>query len=41
MIIGLFAVLTALCGGAVALAESRERPRRRAQRIADRASQPN
>lgn len=30
-----FAVLTALCGGAVALAESRDRPRRRAARLAD------
>jgi hypothetical protein len=30
----IFAVLTALCGGAMALAESRDRPRRRAARLA-------
>lgn len=29
-----FAVLTALCGGAIALSESRDRPRRRAARLA-------
>ncbi len=28
-----FAVLTALCGGAVALSESRDRPRRRAAKL--------
>jgi hypothetical protein len=30
MIIVLFGVLAALCGGGIALAESRDRPRRRA-----------
>lgn len=34
----MFAVLAALCGGAVALSESRDRPRRRADRLA-RATQ--
>ena len=34
MIIMVFAVLTALCGGAIVLAESRDRPRRRAERLA-------
>lgn len=38
----LFAVLTALCGGSIALAESRDRPRRRAERMARiAAQQPN
>jgi hypothetical protein len=39
MIIVVFAVLTALCGGAIALAESRDRPRRRAERAAQVAAQ--
>ncbi|MBB5708902.1 hypothetical protein [Sphingomonas xinjiangensis] len=34
MMIAVFAVLTALCGGAVALAEARDRPVRRAMRLA-------
>jgi len=34
MMIAIFAVLTALCGGAIALAESRDRPVRRALRLA-------
>ncbi len=34
-----FAVLTALCGGGIALAESRDRPRRRALRSAQAAAQ--
>lgn len=34
-----FAVLTALCGGGIALAESRDRPRRRAERLAQAAPQ--
>jgi len=41
MIIVVFAVLTALCGGAIALAESRDRPRRRAERAARIAQQSN
>jgi len=39
MIFVVFAVLTALCGGAIALAESRDRPRRRAMRQAEMAAQ--
>ena len=39
MIIVVFAVLVALCGGGIALAESRDRPRRRAARLAQAASQ--
>jgi hypothetical protein len=39
MIIVVFAVLTALCGGAIALAESRDRPVRRAMRKAEIAAQ--
>ncbi|MBB4097239.1 hypothetical protein [Sphingomonas kyeonggiensis] len=35
-----FAVLCALCGGAIVLAEKRDRPVRRAQRLA-RAAQQN
>jgi len=35
-----FAVLTALCGGAIALAEMRDRPVRRAERLA-KANQAN
>ncbi|MEN2712409.1 hypothetical protein ACQKOH_16850 [Sphingomonas sp. NPDC092331] len=35
-----FAVLTALCGGAIVLAEKRDRPVRRAERLA-RAAQQN
>ena len=34
MIIVVFAVLTALCGGAIALAEARDRPVRRAEKLA-------
>lgn len=34
-----FAVLTALCLGGVALAESRDRPRRRAERLAQAGQQ--
>lgn len=34
MMIIVLAVLTALCGGAVALAESRDRPVRAAERLA-------
>jgi hypothetical protein len=34
MLIVIFAVLTALCGGAVALAEARDRPVRRAEKLA-------
>ncbi|WP_276605815.1 hypothetical protein [Sphingomonas gei] len=34
MIIVVFAVLAALCGGAIALAESRDRPVRRAEKLA-------
>ena len=40
MIIVVFAVLTALCGGAIALAEMRDRPVRRAERLA-KANQAN
>jgi hypothetical protein len=39
MLIMVFAVLTALCGGAIALAEARDRPIRRAERLARRQSQ--
>lgn len=34
MIIAVFAVLTALCGGAIVLAEVRDRPVRAAERLA-------
>jgi hypothetical protein len=34
MMIVVFAVLTALCGGAIALAEVRDRPVRRAEKLA-------
>jgi hypothetical protein len=34
MIIVVFAVLIALCGGAMALAEARDRPVRRAEKLA-------
>lgn len=34
MMIAVFAVLTALCGGAIVLAESRDRPVRRAEKLA-------
>jgi hypothetical protein len=34
MLIVVFAVLTALCGGAMALAEARDRPVRRAEKLA-------
>lgn len=37
MLIVVFAVLAALCGGAIALAESRDRPVRRAERLARQA----
>ncbi|WP_283214630.1 MULTISPECIES: hypothetical protein [unclassified Sphingomonas] len=36
----IFAVLAALCGGAIVLAEKRDRPVRRAERLA-RAAQQN
>ena len=39
MIIVVFAVLVALCGGGIALAEARDRPVRRALRAAKAASQ--
>jgi hypothetical protein len=35
MLIAVFAVLTALCGGAIVLAERRDRPVRRALRLAE------
>ncbi len=35
MLIVSLAVLAALCGGAIVLAESRDRPRRRAMRLAE------
>lgn len=35
MLIAVFAVLTALCGGAIVLAEARDRPVRRALRLAE------
>jgi hypothetical protein len=41
MLIVVFAVLTALCGGAMALAEARDRPVRRAERLAKPAGQNN
>lgn len=37
MLIVVFAVLVALCGGAIALAEARDRPVRRAERAAAEA----
>jgi hypothetical protein len=37
----MFAVLAALCGGAIALAESRDRPRRRALRAAEASQTAN
>jgi hypothetical protein len=40
MMIVMLAVLVALCGGGIALAESRDRPIRRAERLA-RAAQKN
>ena len=39
MMIVVFAVLAALCGGAIALSESRDRPVRRALRAAEAAQQ--
>ena len=39
MIIIVFAVLVALCGGGIALAEARDRPVRRAERLARTAPQ--
>jgi len=39
MIIVVFAVLVALCGGGIALAEARDRPVRRAERQARIAAQ--